>query len=438
MYGNREKKIALLLIILMMNLSSIEVSQNTIVDPTTKINDEQDIEVQSPNEILTIDDQIPDNIKIKEEVIFSGLNLTEGLPFDQFNLNINHSEFTIQPIDVIELDMNTYFVLDDKGNSKIAPLKQIYRINAYLIIEGHGNTTIDFITNIDSIWLSFEFKNYFYEISPIRDYKTDNELYQIHNLDITLRDYEKDSSASTCKSDRPESQKERISLDTVHYPDLVLAGSVSFYNAYGSNWAAEMENIFDSSGDEDLYSMFYWNDIEWNLRRKFVFTSGGPSSNYVNGFLTEYTNFVKGLDENDPIFPFHSSVILSGHEFIDGLGYAWVDEFYEISHPQDLNSYKPFAMIQAHPNSDIRLKKFLLVHEVSHIAGGIHSEYVSSVSSCFVFGWFWWEVRYVTVYSLMDSIYHGRYICNDGSKATEFFWSTVNENVILSTVRNNS
>lgn len=187
--------------------------------------------------------------------------------------------------------MNTYFVLDDKGNSKIAPLKQIYRINAYLFIEGQGNATIDFITNIDSIWLSFEFKNYFYEISPIRDFKTDNELYQIHNLDITLRDYEKDSSVSTYKSDKPERQKESITLDTVHYPDLVLAGSVSFYNAYGSNWAAEMENIFDSSGDEDLYSMFYWNDIEWNLRRKFAFTSGGPSSNYFSHIF--FKNYVQ-------------------------------------------------------------------------------------------------------------------------------------------------
>lgn len=334
--------------------------------------------------------------------------------------------------------MNTYFVLDDKGNSKIAPLKQIYRINAYLFIEGQGNATIDFITNIDSIWLSFEFKNYFYEISPIRDFKTDNELYQIHNLDITLRDYEKDSSVSTYKSDKPERQKESITLDTVHYPDLVLAGSVSFYNAYGSNWAAEMENIFDSSGDEDLYSMFYWNDIEWNLRRKFAFTSGGPSSNYVNGFLTEYTNYVKGLDENDPIFPFHSSVMLSGHEFLDAVGSAWPDEFQEISHPQDLDYYKPLAIAQAHPNNAIRLKKAILAHEVSHIAGGEHDESTSSVSGCLVWGWFWFEWRYVTVFSLMDSSYHGSYVCIHESTATEFFWSTTNENVILSTVRNNS
>ena len=429
------KLYALSLVLIFVTSTSTTVSPNVIL-----INNQTNVtalnEETNPN---MVGSQNVDRIA-HSQVKFGIHNLTQKSVYNKFELTLNEDRFEIEPVEVVKMNMDIYFVVDEKGIFSSAKLDQIYNIQVRINHLDKNIFETSLITNKNAIWLSFYHNNKLYELAPDGDTNAIHNLFQTKSLKVSDKKSEIDnldntsiqkqsteqlsSSSESLISSTNQNQNLGLSA-TNYYPNLVLAGSSSFYSAYGSNWAAQITSIFNGGGDEDMYDMFADLNIYWNLRRVFTFTSGGPSSVYAGEFLDEYVNFVKGLSYGDPMFPFHSTYIFSGHDFqFNTQGAAYINEFADIWHPSILDDWIPMGVVEARSSASLREIRWTLTHEAGHTANADHIYSSSYTKTCY-----WWIFRrYTTAFSVMAWYYDGPFYCSSGRDWSDFYWSTTNTN----------
>lgn len=369
---------------------------------------------------------------VSEEILIGKINGSDKFLIESFYLKLDLDIFTIVPRSYIEDDMSKYMTVDQNNIFNIAPLDQIYFVETSVFFGDVWVSDTRLITNLDSIWMNFGYHNYTYNISPRGDDRTDDQQYHIHKLEISYSAYNDQFVSKTTSA-------LSLSLTTL-YPKLVFAGSHSFYNNRRSTWGADMLSYFDGGGSKDMKSV-YENivDINWNLRRMIVFTCTGcpSSSSNIDTFLDDYNEWLDRLSAGDDMFPFHTTVIFGGHTFTSGsepLGVAAEDSFDYIQSPSDLGESPPTGVVRAirlasgGGDSDHQVR-FVLAHEVGHIANGDHNYYSIDISAC------WKGLTYG--YSIMKDTYKGEYSCSSNRHYSKFTFSSTNLNRIRSKVELN-
>lgn len=386
--------------------------------------------VESSNQFETPHDKVAENYNpaphVKVNSIFGGANLTNFDIYQPFNMELAELDFTITPTSIIKKDMTKYLTIDETGVFRVANLRQIYRLKADISLFGSIVAQTTIVTDIQSISFSFTYGNVSYTYSPISDEIVADGMSQRHVVKIINK------SNSRTNTNKETVNNNFLRLSANYYPELVLAGSNSFYNDYGSNWGSQLMTIFDDSGYEDTYDSFSDLNIFWNLRYLFVFISGGPSSSNILTFSNDWHNFIRGRSPSDGIFPFHAAVLVAGHNFANNyIGLAGENTFHKIEHPDDLIPYNAIAVTQANFDDSMHRNKYVLTHEIGHITNGVHAYITAFTSNC----WSPWSWKTVYGISLMDP-YHGTYFCFSGAYFTSFFWNSINANRIETRVSN--
>lgn len=288
-------------------------------------------------------------------------SLNTELKFSRFNLTFN-----VQYVE--KLNMSKYFYSNGTNFYK-ANIPQIYSLLVDVQWKDSASKLSTFIIDINSWFAEFTIEGLDFKIVPKKPY---------HEIEVSLAKPEI-SEGNNQPIILTSSQDDNLQLLSHIYPDIDMAGSVDFYNQWTSSWASRLSYIFNGGGSEDLYTAYtnYFNAY-WDDRRYFAFVSGGPNEDDSSEMLGETNKWLDGLPGSDAVFPFHTFVIVHGDQFTDGvLGRAINDKYRRITGPGDfdqLGNSAPIATLSDY-TEDNHLARYILIHEVSHVASAPETNY---------------------------------------------------------------